>query len=362
MRAVTDAAVNTARKAGSPVVVANGTEGEPASDKDKILLALAPHLVVDGMVAAAHAVGAKRAILCIDRGNRHAIASARRAQHERAGRDPIKIEIAEAPPRYTTGEETALVSWLNGGLAKPTFVPPRPFQRGVGGAPTLVDNVETLAHVALIARFGADAYRLAGDPDEPGTMLLTVGGGVRRPGVYEWEIGKPMADILDVAGAGPFTGALIGGYFGSWLTPDEVRGAHLSTRSLRSVGASLGCGLVAVMPADRCPLQEVSGVMHWLAASSAGQCGACVNGLPAVAGAFDEAIRDDRDGAASARLDRWSPMVVGRGACKLPDGAIRFLDSARRVFAGHLDDHRRYGPCPANPSPLLPTPRPGGWQ
>jgi NADH:ubiquinone oxidoreductase subunit F (NADH-binding) len=362
MRAVRDAAIAKARRGLAPVVVANGTEGEPASHKDKVLLTVAPHLVLDGIVAAACGIGAQRAVLCIERGNLDGIGAARRALQERGGRDPVRIEIAETPPRYTTGEESALVSWLNGGPARPAFVPPRPFEAGVDGAPTLIDNVETLAHVALIARFGPEAFRMAGEPDEPGTMLVTVGGGVSRPGVYEREIGTPMAGLLEPAGAGRFLGVLVGGYFGTWLSPGEARGANLSTGSLRAAGASVGCGLVAVMPADRCPLQDVSDVLHWLAASSAGQCGACINGLPALAGAFDGAVNGDRDGAASALLDRWTPMLAGRGACKLPDGAVRFLDSARRVFAAHLDDHRRYGPCPANPSPLFPTPRPGDWR
>jgi NADH:ubiquinone oxidoreductase subunit F (NADH-binding) len=362
MRAVCEAGTGKARRATAPVVVANGTEGEPASGKDKVLLTVAPHLVLDGMVAAAYGIGARRAILCIERGNRPGVGAAHRALQERGGRDPVHIEIAETPPRYTTGEETALISWLNGGPARPTFGAPRPFQAGVEGAPTLVDNVETLANVALIARVGSEAYRMAGEPAEPGTLLVTAAGGVSRPGVYELEIGTPMAGVLDMAGAGRSRGVLVGGYFGTWLSTEEARRTKLSTESLRAVDASLGCGLLASMPAERCPLQDVSDVLHWLAASSAGQCGACVNGLPALAGAFDGAVGGDTASNSSARLDRWTPMLLGRGACKLPDGAVRFLHSARRVFASHLDDHRRYGPCPANPFPLFPTPRPGEWR
>lgn len=364
MRAVRDAAAGAvvSSRALPPVVVANGTEGEPASDKDKVLLAAAPHLVIDGMVAAAFAIGAARAILCIDRSNRRALAAARRAVNERNQYDPVAIQIAETPPGYTTGEETALVSWLNRGIAKPAFVPPRPFEKGVGGAPTLIDNVETLANVALIARFGSDAYRMAGPRDEPGTTLVTVGGGVEKPGVYEVEIGAPIARILRQAGAAPPSGVLVGGYFGTWLTPGEAQAADFSREALQTVGASPGCGVLAVLPAERCPLQDVSRVLHWLAASSAGQCGACVNGLPALAGAFDAAVAGNRGGVASRQMDRWIPMVAGRGACKLPDGAVKFLHSARQVFAAHLEDHRRHGPCPPNGLPLLPAPAPGGWR
>jgi NADH:ubiquinone oxidoreductase subunit F (NADH-binding) len=117
------------------------------------------------------------------------------------------------------------------------------------------------------------------------------------------------------------------------------------------------------MPTGHCPLQEVSRVLSWLAANSSGQCGACTNGLPALAGAF-EALVDRKAGVDDPEgwLDRWSPMVTGRGACKLPDGAIRFLNSARRVFESHIAVHRDRGPCPGNTTQILPTPAIGGWK
>ncbi|HUJ64347.1 MAG TPA: NADH-ubiquinone oxidoreductase-F iron-sulfur binding region domain-containing protein, partial [Acidimicrobiales bacterium] len=321
-------AVAAARGRRRPVVVANGSEGEPASSKDKVLLTTAPHLVFDGMAAAAAAVGASRAVLCVDRREREVGHIARSALHERRGRDGLDLDVVDVPSRYVAGEETALVSWLDGGLAKPTYKLTRPAERGVGGAPTLVDNVETLAQVAWIARFGAPAWRAVGDGDERGTMLVTVRGGVRRPGVFEIPLGTPMASMLGHAGAGQPTGVLVGGYFGTWLTPSEASVALLSSRGLRPYGASLGCGLIAPMPSGHCPLEEVSRVVRWLAANSAGQCGSCLNGLPALAAAFDRVI--DGDGAAIRSVDRWSPMIEGRGACKLPDGAVRFLGSSRR--------------------------------
>ncbi len=344
-----------------PIVVANGTEGEPASSKDKVLLTTAPHLVLDGITAAAAAVGAVRAVLCVDRGDREVVETARAALGQRRGLDGLDIALAELPTRYVAGEETALVSWLNGGLAKPEYKATRPAQRGVDSAPTLVDNVETLANVALIARFGPKAWRSAGHGEERGTMLLTLRGGVRRPGVYEVPLGFPVARILAGAEARPLTGVLLGGYFGTWLTPAEASEATMSAGGLRSYGASLGCGLIAALPEGHCPLEEVSGVLHWMAANSAGQCGACVNGLPALVDAFDRLAAGDGGGAAR-HIERWLPMVVGRGACKLPDGTARFLDSARRVFAAHIQQHRLDGPCHPNERQLLPTPALGGWR
>jgi NADH:ubiquinone oxidoreductase subunit F (NADH-binding) len=357
MRAV---AAATGRR--RPVVVANGTESEPASRKDRVLVATAPHLVLDGVTAAAAAVDAARAVLCVDRGDREVVETARAALRQRRGLGGLDITLAELPTRYVAGEETALLSWLNGGLAKPEYKSTRPAQRGVDAAPTLVDNVETLANLALIARFGPKAWRSAGHGDERGTTLLTLCGGVRRPGVYEVPLGLPIARILAEAEARPLTGVLIGGYFGTWLTPAEASEAAMSAGGLRAYGASLGCGLIAALPEGHCPLEEVSGVLHWMAANSAGQCGSCVNGLPALVDAFDRLAGGDGDRTARGHIDRWLPMVVGRGACKLPDGTARFLDSARRVFAPHIQEHRRNGPCRPNERQLLPTPALGGWR
>jgi len=359
MRAVARAARRGRRR---PVVVANGTESEPASNKDQVLLASSPHLVLDGIMAAATAVDAGRAVLCVDRGHPEAAQSARAALYERRGQDRLNVDIAEVPARYVAGEETALVSWLNGRLAKPTYQLTRPAERGVDAAPTLVDNVETLANLALIARFGAPAWRAVGTGEERGTMLATVRGGVHAPGVYEIPMGLPLAHLLSQAQAGRLAGVLVGGYFGTWLTPLEASEAIMSTTGLRSVGASLGCGLVAALPEGHCPLEEVSRVLRWMAANSAGQCGPCVNGLPALVGAFDQIVSGDRDGVAGCHIDRWAPMVAGRGACKLPDGMTRFLQSSRRVFAAHIGEHRRNGPCPPNQRLLLPTPALGGWR
>ena len=359
MDAVRRAARRSPRRTSTPVVVANATEGEPASAKDKVLVRVAPHLVIDGMVAAAVAVGADYAVLCIERRDTATAAAAQRALAERHRHDPVAVTVALTPARYVAGEETALVNWLNGGDARPTFAPPRPSDRGVDGRPTLVDNAETLANVALIARHGAAAYRQSGEPDEPGHILVTARGALARPGIHELPIGAPLGPLL---GPEPTGAVLVGGYFGTWLTPEQARRAELSNRALRPLGASLGCGLVAALPVGHCPLQEVDAVLAWLAANSAGQCGACVNGLPALSRAFGELAAGDRTGSAAARLDRWTPMVAGRGACKLPDGAVRFLDSARVAFAEHIELHRRYGPCPPNPSAVLPTPALEGWR
>jgi NADH:ubiquinone oxidoreductase subunit F (NADH-binding) len=347
----------------TPIVVANGTEGEPASVKDVTLLRYAPHLVFDGMVAAAVALGAEEAVLCVDRRRSGLVASLELALAERAGSDVVPIRLAAAPSHYITGEESALVHWLNGGDARPTSIPPRPFERGVDGRPTLVDNVETLAQVALIARFGAAWWRSVGTPDDPGSFLVTISDGVRSPAVYEVTYGQQLARLLAGAGVDTAAPVLVGGYFGSWLRPEQVGAMRLTTADLAAAGASLGCGAIAVLPATVCPLREIALVTRWLASQSAGQCGPCTHGLPAIAEHVAALVSGDLPHRAHAELNRLMPLVSGRGGCKMPDGAVRFVASALDVFREHIESHH-YVPCGlADQPPVLPVPRHDGpWR
>ncbi len=348
------------------VVVANGTEGEPASTKDKSLLTGSPHLVLDGASLAAETVGADEAIICVDSTATAAVDAVRGALAERARvqADRICMRVEAAPGRYVAGEESALVQWLGGGEAKPTFVPPRPFERGLRGRPTLVNNVETLAHLALIARFGAAWYRSLGTAADPGTALITLTGDIPRPGVYELPLGFPLVELLRAAGAGsPAPQAvLMGGYAGMWIAGTVAVGVTVDRPSLRRVGAGLGCGAISVIGSGRCGLMEVARVTRWLAGESAGQCGPCVSGLPAIAAAVDALAAGERDLRPEAQLHRWLDMVEGRGACHHPDGVVRFVRSALAVFAADIDKHRRRGPC-RPVAPVLPTPSTaGGWR
>jgi NADH:ubiquinone oxidoreductase subunit F (NADH-binding) len=349
------AVVQSVQRSGRrPVVIANATEGEPLSAKDRTLLERNPYLVVDGMLAAARAVGANRAILCVaGRPGASALAT-REMLDERRHRD-VALDVVVTPDRYLAGEESALVNWLDNGRLLPTTTPPRPAERGVGGCPTLVDNVETLANVALIDRFGAGWWREVGTPDEAGTALMTVTGGIARPGVYEVAIGSTVDRLLHAAGAEPASGYLVGGYFGTWLPAGAGRTAVLSREGLTPFGAALGCGVLSVMPTDCCPVREVARVARWLALQSAGQCGPCLNGLGAIGSAL-QGIADGHD--TRPQLDRWTAMVRGRGACKLPDGAASFVRSALGVFADHFAEHAA-GRCPATADRPVLTPEIG---
>jgi NADH:ubiquinone oxidoreductase subunit F (NADH-binding) len=334
-----------------PVVVVNGAEGEPSSGKDKLLLTMAPHLVLDGALLAAAAVGATEVVVCVDERAGAALEAVGRALGERAHAEPgAPVRLAAIPSWYLAGEETALVNWLNGGPSLPTRTPPRPFQRGVDGAPTLIDNVETLAHLAQVLRFGPAWFRELGTADEPGSALVTVSGAVAHPGVAEVPIGASLAELIDRAGGPPGGPAavLVGGYFGGWLRADQATGARLCNASLRDAGASLGCGAVVVLGERGCGLWESSRILDWLAGQSSGQCGPCVYGLAAVA----RTTRALHDGAAGLealdQLRHWAGQIDGRGACRLPDGAVRLLRSVLDVFAVEIHDHLRAGGCPAS--------------
>jgi NADH:ubiquinone oxidoreductase subunit F (NADH-binding) len=339
-----------ARSGRRTMVVANGAEGEPASAKDRFLLGAAPHLVLDGAVLAAEAVGAREAIICIHGGPNPAIRAVTAAIDERReeGGDRVRLKLVEIPPRYVAGEESALVHLLNGGPATPTLVPPRPFQRGVGGRPTLVQNVETLAHIALIARHGPDWFRSIGAPEAPGSALVTVTGELPRPGVFEIELGVPIPDLLRHAGGeiGDFTALLVGGYFGTWVSAAEAATQRLDQPSLSAAGHAMGAGVIVAIRNGRCGLAETAHVMRYLARESAGQCGPCVHGLAAIADEMTGLAAGNRR-ADPERLVRWSEQVQGRGACRHPDGAVRLLASALRVFGDDVNHHVHHGPCAA---------------
>jgi NADH:ubiquinone oxidoreductase subunit F (NADH-binding) len=351
------AAVRSARR--RPVVVANGAEGEPVSFKDKALLRRAPHLVLDGAALAAAAAGAREAFVTVDRKAREELESVSYALEERRARrvdKGVTLRLVPVPSGFVTGEETALVSVLNGGAPKPAFTPPRPYERGVDGAPTLVQNVETLAHVALIARLGPDWFRAAGTADEPGSALFTVSGAVHRPGVFEAALGTPLPALLAQAGGvrGEASALLVGGYFGSWVDARHVENLSLLRSDLATVGASLGAGAVVVLPRAACGLDQAARVARYLADESAGQCGPCVHGLGALAGALEGLIHGGTD--VRGRTLRWLEQIHGRGACRHPDGAVRFVRSSLEVFADEVELHLR-GRCSGRRGEFLPTGR-----
>ena len=327
----------------APVVVANGEEGEPASVKDRWLLRTRPHLVLDGLRLAAAVVGADEVWVYVS--DSSAARSVQRAvdEAERAGRLSLRLEVTVVEPSYVAGEETAAVRAINGGPAKPTDKPPRPFEAGVGNRPTLVSNVETLANLPFVARYGADAYRQLGTADSPGTFLATMSGGGRPPALYELPHGLAFRDLLELhrVNVDGVHGVLMGGYF-SGLLDRRALDMTLDHESVRGLGSGLGCGALCVLGENDCAVAVAASVMSYFARENSGQCGSCFNGTAAMSAVLDAL----RDGIATdddlARLRRWSVVLRGRGACGTLDGAVNLaatlLDQFPDTVAHHGED------------------------
>ena len=338
----------TARKLASvagqaPVVVGNAMEGEPLSHKDAVLLSRAPGLVVDGLSLLGSALGARRVVLAVDRN-----LSDTAARQAAAG---SRVEVLALTGGFVAGQESALVSQVNGGRGVPTDPIVPVFRRGVDGRPTLVLNAETLAQLALLARYGVDWFRRLGTPEDPGTFLLTVTGSdprtVRHPGVLEAARATPLSTVLAAAGTDQarVAAVLLGGYHGAWV-PGTHRDVLLTSGDLARYGATPGAGVVHVLDRDTCPLALSASVATYLAGQSTRQCGPCVNGLPQLARTLQRLAVPGADPALVAEVGRLRMLVDGRGACAHPDGTARFVASTMWVFADHVADHLR-GDCHA---------------
>ncbi|WP_305782496.1 NADH-ubiquinone oxidoreductase-F iron-sulfur binding region domain-containing protein [Symbioplanes lichenis] len=312
-----------------PVVVGNGAEGEPLSGKDRALLTYQPQLVLDGLRIVARALGATATHLYV---------------HPALRALTVGIPMTVAPDAFVAGEESAVVNALAGRAPVPSDKRIRITQAGLGGAPTLVQNVETLAHIALIVRHGPQWFRSAGTPDEPGTFLATVGGAVAAPGVVEAGYGVRLGDLVDAAGGPvqPVQAVLVGGYHGGWVPAwPEL---PVSRAALGAYGSSPGAGVVLALPSSACGLAETASIAGCLAGQVAGQCGPCVNGLPRIATTLaDLAARRARPGLVD-EVTRLSALVQGRGACRHPDGTVRLVRSAMRAFAADVTAHL-HGEC-----------------
>ena len=337
------------QRSATPVVLANGGEGEPLSRKDRVLMEQRPHLVIDGALLAAGAVGAREIVLYVGAEHTGAIRAMQHAAGERPRKERDLLRVVSAPVRYVSGEETAAVDFVNTGVALPTSIPPRPFERGIDGRPTLVQNVETLAHAGLIARFGDGWYRSLGVGGACGTTLVTVGGAVPQTMLVEVPQGTTVADAVNAAGGltAESDAVLLGGYFGGWVESSQAWGLLIDADRLRAQGYSLGCGVVAVLPAERCGVVETAKILAYLAHESARQCGPCTFGLRAIAAATGRIAALTSSDGDLEHIQRWAGLLTGRGACRHPDGAAGLLGSALRVFADEFRRHDHERRCTA---------------
>ena len=332
---------SVAAAGAAPVVIVNGAEGEPQSLKDRVLMTTRPHLVLDGALLAARTLRASQIAVYVGEHHHAAWSAMAAALAERPEPELRRARIAGAPGRYVAGESSAAVNFLNSSVGTPTSKPPEPHIAGVEGAPTLVQNVETLAHVALIARYGAEWYRSAGRRGAAGTLLLTAAGAVRSPGVLEVESGTTVAEAIEMAGgaAAAPRAVLLGGYFGSWIDAREALELPLDQAELKQRGYGLGCGVLGVISEHACGVCETARILAYLAGESSAQCGPCFFGLRALSDACSRIAARGTNRDDLARLARWSSEVRGRGACRHPDGAVIFLQSALRTFGAEFASH-----------------------
>ena len=340
----------TARKIRSvaghkPVVVANAMEGEPLSSKDAVLLQHNPRLVVDGLALLGSTLRAKRLVLAT--GPEVPSDAARRAA------DGTKVEVLDLLGGFVAGQETAMVNQINGHDGVPTDPLVPVYRRGIDNRPTLVLNAETLAQLALAARYGAAWFRSLGTPTDPGTFLTTItasrASSMTHPGVLEVARGTRLSSVLESAGTSMdrVAGVLVGGYHGAWVPPTALE-SPLSIEGLSPFGAAPGAGIIHVLDVATCPLELAADVAQYLADSSARQCGPCLNGLPRIAETMRALSRRGADPGLVPQVRELSRLVVGRGACTHPDGTARFVGSTLRIFDDHVEQHLR-GACDARP-------------
>src|SRR5512143_2306142 len=332
---------------GPAVVVANGAEGEIASAKDRVLMAHRPHLVIDGAILAAEAIGADEIVLYIGQEHEAAVTAVRRALMERASEIRQAVRVVEAPVGYVAGEASAAVNCIDNADARPTTTPPRISARGVHGLPTLVQNVESLAYAALIARFGDGWYRSAGRAGARGTALVTVSGAGAEPGVREIELGTTVGEVARAAGApqAMVRAVILGGYFGTWAPAADAWDLPLEPDVMREHGLAFGCGMLGLLATDRCGVAATAEIMDFMACESAGQCGPCRFGLRSIADATVRIAGGTGRAGAMPDIERWLPLVDGRGACHHPDGAVQLMASALEVFGDEFAYHARTGRC-----------------
>ncbi len=326
--------VRAASSAGA-VLIVNACDGEYGAVKDEFVVA--NHLGV--LVQGANLLGRNGIRYAAGRGGR-----------PEAVLRSTGLDVLSVPHRYVSSEESALVSLANGGLARPmtkrvpvVFGSTDPSGRAL--PPTVVLNAETVWRVAQIADRGAGWFRSFGTADEPGPRLSSVSGAVHSPGVVETEAGVGVGELLSAAGSPdrPVGGVGIGGLSGGWLSAAESESATWSRAGLAAYGFTPGPGTLHVLGDDECPLRHVSAVLDEAAGESAGQCGPCMFGVPALAEDLVLLAAGHLDRAGWPRLQSRLGLLPGRGACRFPDGVAGYARSALRAFAYEVDAHRSGG-------------------
>lgn len=320
-------------------LVVNGNEDEPGTLKDRLLLEETPHQIIEGALIAARAVGASRIVFYVNPDLVRSIASMRLALEqwnpgmEEAG---VSMTLLPGSGHYIGGEETAVMEWIEGRFPFPRGKPPYPAQSGVLGCPTLINNVETLAHLPDIVTQGADWFRAQGRQLGTGTKLYSLSGDVLHPGVYELPMGTRLRELIFTHGGGllsgkPLKAVFTGGPSNTLLTPADLDVA-LDFDSLRAIGGALGTGAMIVVSEGTGIVKRVAEYIRFFAHSSCGQCPPCKTGTATLSRLLDRIDTGRGTAADLATLENLCAMLPGSGRCHLINGAVQVLDSSFRHF------------------------------
>lgn len=344
-------------KNGEPrYLLCNADEGEPGTFKDRLMMERAPHQLIEGMIISAYAIGSKKSYIYI-RGEytdslrivKNAIDEAYKAGYlgkniKGSGFDH-DMDVYSGAGAYICGEETGMISSLEGLKGQPKLKPPFPALMGYLRKPTIVNNVETLAAVKYIVRDGAAAYRKNGTEKSPGTKLFSVSGNVVKPGTYEVPLAMPLRTLInDVCGGlkpGRKLKAVIpGGSSAPVLTAEEANKVNMDYESLATAGSMLGSGAVIVMDDSNSMVDMLGVIMHFYHHESCGQCTPCREGT----GWLNKIVHRIVDGHGESKdidlIKKVSEQMMGKTICALSDAAampaISFVTKFRDEFESYI--------------------------
>jgi NADH-quinone oxidoreductase subunit F len=343
-------------------VACNAAEGEPGTFKDRWLLRANPYQVVEGLGIAAYAVGAERAFIGIKAGFEKEIQRLRAAMEEMAARDlvgPVAIEVFPGPDEYLFGEEKALLEVIEGNEPLPRIVPPWMeglFRTPESPNPTAVNNVETLANVPHILDKGADWFRSFGTDDSPGTMVFTLCGDVRHPGVYELPMGFSLRELVYGVGGGPPEGRELKVVFpgaSNTVISAEQLDTPLAFDAMRAVGTGLGSGGFVVYDDTACIVRATLAFSRFLYVESCAQCPACKHGTGAITDLLERIERGEGSETDVDTILARALTVTDAQRCALPTGETLVAQSTVQVFGPEFAEHFG-GPCPRPRDLLVP--------
>jgi len=339
------------------IVVANLMGADPSALGDRALAEGNPHLVVEGLLIAAYAAGASEAIVAVRREWTDAIARLRAAAAEATearlagylvlGTDTsIQLSVWEGSGAYVAGEETALISALAGDRGMPLIRPPYPATSGLHGVPTLVQNAETLAHVAWILSHSSEAFASTGSDASKGTKLVTVMGRVNEPGLVEVPLGTPIRAIVDLAGGptGTAKAAFAGGPGGGALAEAEFTTPY-DYEPLEAAGALIGSGALLVVDTATCMVDSARFFADFSAREACGKAVPCRIGTRRLVEALDRILAATPRPNDITMLRELSRKISDTALCRLeriaPGPILTTLDR----FADEYRAHAERGVC-----------------